>query len=156
MSAAPAAPHSDGEEEEEYRRPSKRLKTAVRQAEDREEGEDELEEGEDSDSGSLPGEGEPAVDHRARWTCSQYRGGRKVRGAGRGGVPSGAAAPPSSIHAFLHSGLRIRLTSKLSGLRARASVRVCCVQVLQLPPTEGCGCFHLLSSSLQKELGVMT
>ncbi|TWW54235.1 Heterogeneous nuclear ribonucleoprotein L-like [Takifugu flavidus] len=66
MSAAAAPPHSDGEDEEEYRRPSKRLKTAVRQTEEREEGEDELEEGEDSDSGSLPGEGEPAVDHRAR------------------------------------------------------------------------------------------
>ncbi|XP_029687860.1 heterogeneous nuclear ribonucleoprotein L-like [Takifugu rubripes] len=77
MSAAAAPPHSDGEDEEEYRRPSKRLKTAVRQTEEREEGEDELEEGEDSDSGSLPGEGEPAVDHRARWTGSQYRGGRK-------------------------------------------------------------------------------
>lgn len=83
MSAATAPPHSDAEDEEEYRRPSKRLKTAVRQTEEREEGEDELEEGEDSDSGSLPGEGEPAVDHRARWTCSQYRGGRKVRTAGR-------------------------------------------------------------------------
>lgn len=83
MSAATAPPHSDGEEEEEeYRRPSKRLKTAVRQTDEREEGEDELEEGEDSDSGSLPGEGESAVDHRARWTSSQYRGGRKVRTAG--------------------------------------------------------------------------
>lgn len=149
MSAAPAAPHSDGEEEEEeYRRPSKRLKTAVRQAEEREEGEDELEEGEDSDSGSLPGEGEPAVDHRARWTCSQYRGGRKVRGAGRRGVPSGAAAPPSSIHAFLHSGLRIRLTSKLSGLRARTRLLRAGIAASSYR--------GLLSSSLQKELRVMT
>lgn len=81
MSAAAAPPHSDGEDEEEYRRPSKRLKTAARQTEEREEGEDELEEGEDSDSGSLPGEGESAVEHRARWTPGQYRGGRKVRAA---------------------------------------------------------------------------
>lgn len=158
MSAAPAAPHSDGEEEEEYRRPSKRLKTAVRQAEDREEGEDELEEGEDSDSGSLPGEGEPAVDHRARWTCSQYRGGRKVRGAGRGGGGSIRSGCTSQQHPRI-SAFRSPNKADVEVVwlaRARASVRVCCVQVLQLPPTEGCGCFHLLSSSLQKELGVMT
>lgn len=84
MSAAAAPPHSDGEDEEEYRRPSKRLKTAARQTEEREEGEDELEEGEDSDSGSLPGEGDAAVEHRARWSSSQYRGGRKVGTDGRG------------------------------------------------------------------------
>lgn len=78
MSAAAAAPHSDGEDEEEYRQPTKRLKTADRETEEREEGEEELEEGEDSDSGSLPGDGESAVDHRARWTSKQYRGGRKV------------------------------------------------------------------------------
>lgn len=81
MSAAAAAPHSDGEDEEEYRQPTKRLKTADRETEEREEGEEELEEGEDSDSGSLPGDGESAVDHRARWTSRQYRGGRKVRTA---------------------------------------------------------------------------
>lgn len=85
MSATAAPPHSDGEDEEEYRRPPKRLKTAARQTEEREEGEDELEEGEegeegeDSDSGSLPGEAEPALDHRARWTSGHYRGGHKVR-----------------------------------------------------------------------------
>lgn len=82
MSATAAPPHSDGEDEEEYRRPPKRLKTAARQTEESKEGEDELEEGEegeDSDSGSLPREADPALDHRARWTSGHYRGGNKVR-----------------------------------------------------------------------------
>lgn len=116
MSAAAAPPHSDGEDEEEYRRPSKRLKTAARQTEEREEGEDELEEGEDSDSGSLPGEGESAVEHRARWTSGQYRGGRKVRAAEGGG-----------FHSVLLSGYQRQQTRA----RARAPSFV---QVPQLPP----------------------
>lgn len=99
MSAAAAPPHSDGEDDEEYRRPPKRLKTAARQTEEREEGEDELEEGEDSDSGSLPGEGQSAVDHRARWTSGQYRGGRKVK-----------AAEPPHFHPVLLSDYQRRQT----------------------------------------------
>lgn len=105
MSAAAAPPHSDGEDEEEYRRPSKRLKTAARQTEEREEGEDELEEGEDSDSGSLPGEGEAAVDHRARWSSSQYRGGRKVGTddwrRGRGSQKVTFWSRPAAFHSLL-------------------------------------------------------
>ena len=111
MSAAAAPPHSDGDDEEEYRRPPKRLKTAARQTEEREEGEDELEEGEDSDSGSLPGEGEPAEEHRARWPQAQYRGARKVRAA--------AVRFPAAAYACL----------------ARAAGRAPLLpQVLQLPP----------------------
>lgn len=55
-------------EEGEYGRAAKRLKT------DEPGPEDELEEGEDSDSGSLPGNGEAETRSRARW-----RGARKVR-----------------------------------------------------------------------------
>lgn len=55
-------------EEGEYGRAAKRLKT------DEPGPEDELEEGEDSDSGSLLGNGEAETRSRARW-----KGGRKVR-----------------------------------------------------------------------------
>lgn len=65
MSTDEAAGHR---EEVEYGRAAKRLKT------DEPGPEEELEEGEDSDSGSLPGNGE--AESRARW-----RGGQKVRKA---------------------------------------------------------------------------
>ena len=64
------------DDEGEYGRAAKRLKT-----EEREEGEDELEEGEDSDSGSLPGNADSAVETRARWSCIEYGAGRRVRSA---------------------------------------------------------------------------
>ncbi|XP_062257038.1 heterogeneous nuclear ribonucleoprotein L-like [Platichthys flesus] len=60
------------DDEGEYGRASKRLKT-----EEREEGEDELEEGEDSDSGSLPGNADSVVETRARWSCIEYGAGRR-------------------------------------------------------------------------------
>ncbi|CAB1450260.1 unnamed protein product [Pleuronectes platessa] len=62
------------DDEGDYGRASKRLKT-----EEREEGEDELEEGEDSDSGSLPGNADSVVETRARWSCIEYGAGRRVR-----------------------------------------------------------------------------
>lgn len=135
MSAAAAPPHSDGEDDEEYRRPPKRLKTAARQTEEREEGEDELEEGEDSDSGSLPGEGQSAVDHRARWTSGQYRGGRKVR-----------AAEPPHFHPVLLSDYQRQQT--------RACVRACvpvscryCSFLLRWLVSGASGGFHCSASA---------
>lgn len=65
MSTDEAAGHR---EEGQYGRAAKRLKT--------DEPGDELEEGEDSDSGSLPGNGEAESRSRARW-----RGAQKVRKA---------------------------------------------------------------------------
>ncbi|XP_055358726.1 heterogeneous nuclear ribonucleoprotein L-like isoform X2 [Betta splendens] len=77
MSTADAA--GQREEEEEYGRAAKRLKThdGETEAGEREEGEEELEEGEDSDSGSLPGNGETATSNRARWSASPYEAGRR-------------------------------------------------------------------------------
>ncbi|XP_054456208.1 heterogeneous nuclear ribonucleoprotein L-like [Anoplopoma fimbria] len=84
MSTAEGADQLE-EEEEEYGRAAKRLKTEEREREteereEGEEGEEELEEGEDSDSGSLPGNAESAGDNRARWSASQYGAGRKDNG----------------------------------------------------------------------------
>lgn len=64
-------------QEKEFGRAAKRLKT-----DEREEGEEELEEGEDSDSGSLHGIGEPSatVDRRACWTCSRFDSAGRVSG----------------------------------------------------------------------------
>lgn len=69
---------------EEYGRAPKRLKTEQHEEldrvarEDREAGEEELEEGEDSDSGSVAGTGE-TVENRGRWTGSQHGAAVKVR-----------------------------------------------------------------------------
>lgn len=84
MSTDEAAGHR---EEGEYGRAAKRLKT------DEPGPEDELEEGEDSDSGSLPGNGETA-ESRARW-----RGGQKVRNAG---------TPDDTSTALQRQGVRAR------------------------------------------------
>ncbi|MEQ2198452.1 hypothetical protein XENOCAPTIV_013110 [Xenoophorus captivus] len=65
-------------EEGGYGRAAKRPKmeeSILEEKEDR--AEDELEEGEDSDSGSLPGNGEVETDSRARWSGRQFGSGRK-------------------------------------------------------------------------------
>lgn len=70
---------------EEYGRAPKRLKTEQHEEldrvarEDREAGEEELEEGEDSDSGSVAGTGE-TVENRGRWTGSQHGAAVKDNG----------------------------------------------------------------------------
>ncbi|MEQ2308112.1 hypothetical protein AMECASPLE_024792, partial [Ameca splendens] len=68
-------------EEGGYGRAAKRPKmeeSILEEKEDR--AEDELEEGEDSDSGSLPGNGEVETDSRARWSGRQFGSGRKDNG----------------------------------------------------------------------------
>lgn len=100
-SANMSTAETDGQGDEgEYGRAAKRPK--MEEKEDR--AEDELEEGEDSDSGSLPGTEEVDPDRPARWSGWQFGSGRKVRIAGMF-LPNGTAKP---------------------GTRARAHTRLCC------------------------------
>lgn len=95
-------------EEGEYGRAAKRLKMEEPPLEEKEDrAEDELEEGEDSDSGSLPGNGEAETDSRARWSGRQFGSGRKVR---RAGMLLPKLTEPSST---AEAGMRVRVASGL-------------------------------------------
>lgn len=105
-------------DEGEYGRAAKRPKMEEPPLEEKEDrAEDELEEGEDSDSGSLPGNGEAETEsgHRgARWSGRQFGSGRKVRRAGM----------------LLPNGTNQRVTQRLAC--ARPLVRCYCLSVTEL------------------------